>query len=743
MYNEIGEDLMAKKRPDQVTIEIGDITGSGTTNVAAGNITQIFKTKPARRIPHMVEPPPAVFVGREADVEAVLALLKLNAGSDEPGVIAAVRGMGGVGKSTLLRAVAHAPAIKAALPGGVLKVELGEKQELLPDLVEWGRQIGLDLSGLKKPESCKAALLSALSSKKLLLILDDVWKVEQAGWFLVGGPGCRTLITTRKLDVAVELAGAHVHYLQPLSEAASNELLTKLSPQAIHENADFEPLLYSRLGGLPLALNLVGQLMEVEQQSFGDITQIIERLDDFRGRLDLKPLSQTSGDGEKDRSLRAILWLSYEYLPDDEKRRVFRLLGVFARKPGVFTLEDAAAVWQKTLPEARTLLASLIDLALVERTARKGSFTLHPLLTDFALSQIEPGEQAQASQSHAARYLAACQKYRELEPDQWSELDACWENIKMAADWAAGQVNNPSASRGIWELAVEFAVALDYVFQVRKIQGVQKWLQAGVQACERLGRRVDQGWLTLTLGIHALDLGQPQQAEDFYRASISIFKGEDYKLGEIYALGNLGTVQRVLGRYLQALEAYQRVTKYCMVESDKLGAAIGLYNQADVRHSQGQNGEAMGLVEQSLGLLRQEPDWEETLASVLCLAAKLNLEGGELALAESQVSEVLEIAGRVRAALLRGKALAIQGESLTLQGQRERAKSVVQESLQTLHLAFVKEELAEAYETAARCAVRWGEASLARQYLQAAAQIYAGLGAEARVKAVNRKISEL
>jgi len=85
---------MPKEGPSKVVIEIDSISSSGMTNVAGGNITQIFKAKTPRRVPRMIESPPPVFVGRDSDVNTVLSLLKLEAGVSEAGVIAAVRGMG-------------------------------------------------------------------------------------------------------------------------------------------------------------------------------------------------------------------------------------------------------------------------------------------------------------------------------------------------------------------------------------------------------------------------------------------------------------------------------------------------------------------------------------------------------------------------------------------------------------------------------------------------------------------------
>ena len=304
-------------------------------------------------------------------------------------------------------------------------------------------------------------------------------------------------------------------------------------------------------------------------------------------------------------------------------------------------------------------------------------------------------------------------------------------------------MNNPDIHPDVLELAAEYAVGLDYVFRVRRTQGAVKWLQAGVEACHLLGRTVDQGWLTLTLGINALDQGKPEQAEHFYRLSIDLFEKEGYKQGVIYAQGNLGTVQRVLGKYPQALGPFQKVAQFCMANSDPIGAAIGFYNLADVKHALGQQAESLMLVEQSLSLLRQNAGPEEILAGALCLAASLHLEAGQLDQVEGLVKEALEIASRMRAAYLRGRALGIQGELFCRLRQRPEAEAALQESIQLLTLIGVREELAEAHEIAARCAVQWRESDLARQHYQAAAQIFADMGAEARLQEVNTLLQAL
>jgi len=65
----------------------------------------------------------------------------------------------------------------------------------------------------------------------MLLIVDDVWQVEHAKPFRVGGQLCAQIITSRLNDVAIALAptAGDIYRLPVLSEAAALELLAKLT----------------------------------------------------------------------------------------------------------------------------------------------------------------------------------------------------------------------------------------------------------------------------------------------------------------------------------------------------------------------------------------------------------------------------------------------------------------------------------------------------------------------------------
>ena len=318
--------------------EINKLNAGEIDHLEVGKIEKLILEQ--RALPHLPlqtsEQAPQVFIGREADLDALISRLRLDAPPEDPKDIVAIHGMPGVGKTALMSALAYHPLVQEALPFGVLRVDLGPEPDIMNSQLVWGHLLGEDLSPYPTAKDRKMRLLTLCSNKKALLILDNVWQAEAAKYLLVGGPACRTLIATRNIDVATALAGRETYHLKPLSQQASIDLLHNLTPDAFEVEPSAMEKLGIRLAGLPLALNIIGQTIDWYWRTGGDISTVLAELQDRETRLRISISDYVQDNREEENSLRAVLQVSYELLPDDVRKLAFRLLGVFDYQPAIF-----------------------------------------------------------------------------------------------------------------------------------------------------------------------------------------------------------------------------------------------------------------------------------------------------------------------------------------------------------------------------------------------------------------------
>ena len=104
--------------------------------------------------------------------------------------------------------------------------------------------------------------------KDCLVVLDDVWSVDDAAVFDYLTGKCQLLITTRDADVVRGLRGSALYELQPLEMDKSRKLLYQSAEVTSDEQTKFSANmqqivaeLLDQCRGLPLALSLVGSVL--------------------------------------------------------------------------------------------------------------------------------------------------------------------------------------------------------------------------------------------------------------------------------------------------------------------------------------------------------------------------------------------------------------------------------------------------------------------------------------------------
>ena len=400
---------------------------------------------------------PTHFAGREMLLEELV--VQLTDGANSP---LSAEGPPGVGKTALAVALAHHKEVRAHFYDGVLWAGLGPNADVLEPLNTWATRLGADISHAETPMDRHEAVKSLIGQRRMLLVIDDAWELEAARAMRCGGPNCRHLLTTRDKGIARRFAGVgQTIYIPTLESGPSYELLRQLAPEACAADQNAVRALAVEVGGLPLALELLGGYLGAPELTiFPDLSQIaLAAMSDPRERLKLAS-ARLGGKGDI-LTLQETIALSLESLRESEAgqiaERAFHALGAFAPKPEWFSRVAAEVVTEANA----TTLALLASRNLLEVAGER--LALHQMVAEVARTELDKS----TVERHRNYYLELVNEDR----NNWQRIEAAYGQIKWA--WL-------SASEDEWLLETVGALR---IYQVRR--GLRKeeraWLERAVE----------------------------------------------------------------------------------------------------------------------------------------------------------------------------------------------------------------------------------------------------------------------
>jgi tetratricopeptide (TPR) repeat protein len=318
------------------------------------------------------------FVGREAELAQLSAAL-LN---DGRAALCGLRGMGGVGKTSLAAHLAY--QLRDQFPDGVLWARL-DVSDALAVLGQFADAYGKDVSAHRDLGARAGVVRDLLKDKRALIVLDNAETSAQLRDLLLPSLGrCAVLVTTRA-DLSV-LDGWPKLTLTPFPSDTDDSwrLFERfLGPDYVSGHHAELSEIASLLGHLPLALAIVaGQLtlspLPVGEGAGGEgkISILLAAL-----RAEATRLGALTRD---DQAVRISFDLSFAALTPDQQA-FFAALGVFGGED--FGVEAVAAVAETAVELAEARLHWLNDLSLVQ-AGHAGRWRLHPLLRDYAREQL-------------------------------------------------------------------------------------------------------------------------------------------------------------------------------------------------------------------------------------------------------------------------------------------------------------------------------------------------------------------
>ena len=423
VMSQVTADLIGEEGPGIRLLDLGEhrlkdlVAGGRLFQLAVDGLPDRFP--PLRSLDHHptnLPVQPTALIGRRAELEDLLALL-----APAEVRLVTLTGTGGAGKTRL--ALQAAADLLDDVPDGVFLVDLSgitDAEVVLPAI---GQALGVN-------EGAGQSLAAFLSSKRLLLVLDNFEQVLDAGpalaALLAGAPGCRAIVTSRE---PLHLAGERVFPVAPLpvddAVALFFERARSIVPDfRVGEDRATVERICARLDGLPLAIELAAARVGILSPG-----AVLERLDQRLALL-------TSGARDlpaRQRTLRGTLEWSHDLLADDE-RRAFAGLGVFV---GGFSLEAAERVCDASLDT----VGSLVDKSLARREGDR--LRLLDTIREFAVERLAASGNADALRDrHAVEYEQIAEeayagRHRHQEK-MAARLAAEQDNLRVALDHLGG-----------------------------------------------------------------------------------------------------------------------------------------------------------------------------------------------------------------------------------------------------------------------------------------------------------------
>ena len=517
--------------------------------------------------------------GREERLEKLHELLQ--SGKN----VCVVSGMGGIGKTGLVREYANLPECTSLFTGGVYYIDVRDRENMAGEIIaltKWKFKADLpaNLSTLQMVKACWQQW--KYQTENVLLIFDDISSLNKD---IESYLPPKDLVSLRVLMTSRETPDKRIAEkleLQVLSEAAAVDLLASIIGQ---ERIDAEPkeakLLCYELGYLPLALELVGYYLDDEDYQDLSLLAMGDKLREKVKHPSLSP-EQVPGGIQAKRGLQAAFDLSWEELKP-EAQYLACVLAAFAPSP--IRWDFVTRIYQQLQGELFNhdnlkdrWLKSLRKLHLVI-TVDKDIYNLHLLIHDYFYEQLKQHLNfSQIKQAFCDVFVVVASNI-----DQSTNLETfnlIEPHLKKMIAWCETKEN------------IEFAVSLNNLARLYYFQG------------------------------------RYNDAEPLFLQSLDIYKrqlGNDHP-DVALSLNNLALLYESQGRYndaeplfLQSLDIYKR-----QLGNDHPDVAQSLNNLAQLYFSQENYLEAENLAQQALVIYQQKlgsehPDTQNAALTVKAL----------------------------------------------------------------------------------------------------------------------------
>ncbi|MGJ3250119.1 MAG: tetratricopeptide repeat protein [Elainellaceae cyanobacterium] len=577
------------------------------------------------------------FVGREAE------LVQLHAQLQQSGkmAIAAIAGMGGIGKTEL--ALHYATAYQADYRGGICWIRARDMDigtqviAFAQDRLSLSPPDGLDM--VQQTHWCWQHW--PRPDQDVLLIVDDVNDYERIVPYLPSSNRFKVLITTRLQTLGTAVTLFSLDLLSP--EAAQALLALLIGEERVSAEPEMAHELCAWLGYLPLGIELIGtDLQRHPDRSLKTFYQTLQdRQADYSATRRLPPGVTAQIP------LAVAFGTTWQSLPVDAQRLAC-LLSCFALAPIPWALVDGCFPNQD--PDELTTIrdSELVSRSLLQQ-AGDSLYQLHPLIYQFIGMQREQSEWGDELKRVFCQEMVTIAKTIPETPvrTQILELTPVIPHLAEAATtWQTWLADEDL----IWPF---LGLGRFYAGQGAYSEA-EPWYEMCLEVVsDRLGD--EHPYVATSLNnLAALydNQGRYSEAEPLYQQALAMSQrllGDEHP-DVATSLNNLAALYDNQGRYSEAEPLYQQALamRQRLLGDEHPDVATSLNNLAALCRNQGRYSEAEPLYQQALAMRqRLLGDEHPAVASSLNNLAALYDDQGRYSEAEPLYQQALAMSQRL------------------------------------------------------------------------------------------------
>lgn len=667
-----------------------------------------------KRIHQPTAPPSYIqFVGREKNLRQITQYLLHGQES-----VLAITGMGGVGKTALAQKIVEHDQVKNEYSGGIFWASLSEVNgEVISIFLTWAIICGNEI--LENQDTLNAAefvylmrnILTTYVSEhgRILIVIDDVREEWLSNAILIQKAipqNCSILLTTRSREMAKSFGARLINLREMLPKNALKMLSTFVEGSLIDENELLAQKLLKVLGYLPLAIELAGKRISLEQDKPGF------SLDGFLEAVRSHSSEKLRIKGHP--GLTATFSITYDSLLP-QSQAAFRQISIFASN--LFPVEQAVAITGLDSETIVFILDDMVMQSLLQWGVAEGEYTVHPLLKQFGFQLLQSDNEADIIQNRYINFfLNSASSNAEETFEAHQVLDRIWPDIRKAFSFAVTQKKHKTINhlasilwrdsrflyvRGyikeaVYILTEAIQVCRQYDWKRDEVghlihigtaynhlgktdESLQSY-QAALTLNQQLQDPQTNGICLNNLGLIYYNIGQLAQAEYCFSQALHIAEElQDTRLA-VDVLGSLGGVQRSLGALESARSHYSGHLKLSKMLKDKMGEGNALSNIGLTYYDEQDFEKAQKYIDQGLQIAQEIGDRRGEANRLGHLGNIYNLTGSPNKAIE-YFSKAIDICRAISHRMNEGNWVGNMGNSYRALGKPDKAIDLFKQAL--------------------------------------------------------------